>query len=150
MPRRVFDGNEPKLIEPEGFRGEFWLLASDCEIYGSTLVFEPLYKNLGLWSSEDDHAVWTMEVKKPGRYIVRLDCACPPEAAGNPFVLSIDDVTLSGEVKSTGNWDTYRQMHVGFVTLKPGRKQLTLRPAGKIKGHLMDLKSVRVTPVETD
>jgi putative membrane-bound dehydrogenase-like protein len=149
-PRRVFDGNEPKLIEPEGFRGEFWLLASNSEIYGSTLVFEPLYRNLGFWSSENDHAVWTMNVTKAGRYIVRLDCACPPESAGNAYVLSIDDVTLSGKVPSTGNWDTYRQISVGTVTLKPGRKQLALRPAGKINGNLMDLKSVRVTPVETD
>ena len=60
------------------------------------------------------------------------------------------DTVLAGKVPSTGNWDTYRQINVGVVTLKPGRKQLTLRSAGKINGNLMDLKSVRVTPVETD
>lgn len=138
------------MVEPEGFRGEFWLLAADCEIYGSTLVFEPLYRNLGFWSSENDHAVWTMNVAKEGKYIVRLDCACPPESAGNTYVLSIDDIALSGKVPGTGNWDTYRQINVGVVTLKPGRKQLTLRSAGKLNENLMDLKSVRVTPVETD
>ncbi|MBI2827001.1 MAG: c-type cytochrome [Planctomycetia bacterium] len=149
-PRRVFAGNEPKIVEPEGFRGEFWLLASDCEIYGSTLTFEPLYRNLGMWGSENDHAVWTFEVTQPGKYIVRLDCACAPEVAGNGYQLLVGDATLAGKAPSTGNWDTYRQVTVGVVALKAGRQQVVLRPAGKLTGYLMDLKSVRITPVATD
>jgi putative membrane-bound dehydrogenase-like protein len=149
-PRRVFDGNEPKLVDPEGFRGEFWLLASDCEIYGDTLAYEPVYRNLGMWGSASDHAVWNFEVTKAGKYIVRLDYACDASVAGNPYELTVGDVTLSGKVPSTGNWDTYRQLTLGRVTLKPGRHQAVLRPAGKLSGFLMDLKSVRITPIETD
>ena len=149
-PRRMFDGNEPKLVEPEAFRGEFWLLASDCEIYGDTLAYEPVYRNLGMWGSASDHAVWNFDVAKAGKYIVRLDYACDASVAGNPYQLAIGDITLSGKVASTGNWDTYRQMTLGRVTLKPGRYQAVLRPGGKIAGYLMDVKSVRITPVETD
>jgi len=149
-PRRVFAGNEPKVVEPEGFRGEFWLLASDCEIYGSTLAYEPTYRNLGMWGSESDQAVWTFNVTQQTKYIVRIDYACAAEVAGNSYQLTVGDVTLGGKVASTGNWDTYRQATVGVITLKPGKQQVILRPIGKLNGYLMDLKSVRITPVATD
>ncbi len=149
-PRRVFEGNEPKLVEPEGFRGEFWLLASDCEIYGNTLVFEPVYRNLGMWGSASDHAVWNFEVTKAGKYIVRIDYACDDSVAGNSYQLTVADTVFSGKVPGTGNWDSYKQLTVGRATLKPGRYQAVLKPAGTIAGSLMDLKSVRITPVETD
>jgi len=149
-PRREFAGNEPKLVEPENFRGEFWLLASDCEIYGSTLAYEPTYRNLGTWGSENDHAVWTFNVTQETKYIVRLDYACAADVAGNSYQLQVGDVTLGGKVTSTGNWDSYRQATVGVIKLKPGKQQVVLRPTGKLNGYLMDLKSVRITPVATD
>ncbi|HVU86580.1 MAG TPA: PVC-type heme-binding CxxCH protein [Pirellulales bacterium] len=149
-PRRVFAGNEPKVVEPEGFRGEFWLLASDCEIYGDTLAYEPVYRNLGMWGSTTDHAVWTFDVKKAAKYVVRIDYACDEAVAGNPYQLTIGDTVFAGKVPSTGNWDTYRQLSLGRLSLKPGRYQVVLRPDGAIAGALMDLKSVRITPVGPD
>ncbi len=133
-PRRIFDGNEPKLVQPEDFRGEFWLLASDCEIYGDTLAYEPVYRNLGMWGSQSDHALWNFEVVKEAKYVVRLDYACDPGVAGNAYQVAIGETTLGGNIPSTGNWDTYRQVTVGRVTLKPGRYQLVVRPAGKLTG----------------
>ena len=109
-PRRVFVGNEPKVVEPEGFRGEFWLLADDCEIYGDTLAYEPIYRNLGMWGSPTDHAVWTFEVTKAAKYVVRIDYACEESVAGNPYQLTVGDTVFAGKVPSTGNWDTYRQL----------------------------------------
>jgi putative membrane-bound dehydrogenase-like protein len=146
-PRRVFDGNEPKLVEPEDFRGEFWLLASDCEIYGDTLAYEPVYRNLGMWGSASDHAVWNFEVVKKGKYVVRIDYACDDSVAGNSYELVVGDTVFGGKVPGTGNWDSYRQLTLGRATLKPGRYQAVLRPTGKIDGSLMDLKSVRITPI---
>lgn len=149
-PRRVFVGNEPKVVEPEGFRGEFWLLADDCEIYGDTLAYEPVYRNLGMWGSTTDHAVWTFDVKKAGKYVVRIDYACEESVAGNPYQLIVGDTVFAGKVPSTGNWDTYRQLSLGRLSLKPGRYQAVLRPDGALTGYLMDLKSVRITPVGPD
>jgi hypothetical protein len=143
----VFDGNEPKLVEPEDFRGEFWLLASDCEIYGETLAYEPVYRNLGMWGSTSDHAVWNFEVVKKGKYVVRIDYACDDSVAGNSYELVVGDTVFGGKVPGTGNWDSYRQLSLGRLTLKPGRYQVVLRPTGKIDGYLMDLKSVRITPI---
>ena len=149
-PRKTFAGNEPHVVKPEALRGEFWLLASDCEIYGDTLAYEPVYRNLGMWGSANDHAVWSFQVERAGKYIVRIDYACDDEVAGNAYQLAVGETVFSGKVPGTGNWDRYRQLTLGRATLKPGRYQAVLRPAGKIEGYLMDLKSVRVTPVATD
>jgi putative membrane-bound dehydrogenase-like protein len=147
-PRKTFDGNEPKVVQPERLRGEFWLLAADCEIYGKTLIFEPQYRNLGYWQSDDDHAVWSCEVTRPGKYAVSLDYACEEGAAGQVVVVDIAGQRLAAKVPSTGNWDTYRQLQLGKVELSVGVQQLVVRPEARLHGPLIDLKSVRLRPVK--
>jgi hypothetical protein len=120
------------------------LLASNCEIYGGTLVLEPQYSNLGDWTSEDDRAVWSVDVPRAGKYAVWLEWACPDNAAGNSYVLQAGLERLTGSVGSTGSWDRYRQAKVGEISLQTGRQQVVLRGAGKITRALMDLKSIRL------
>jgi hypothetical protein len=145
-PRRGFEGNQPELVRPEALRGEFWLLASQAEIYGSTLVFEPQYGNLGYWQSADDHAVWSFEVERPGRYTVSIDYACADETAGHLFVVETAGQRLGGKASGTGNWDTYRQVQLGHVELEAGRRQITVRAEPGLAGFLFDLKAVRLQP----
>jgi putative heme-binding domain-containing protein len=145
-PRKSFAGNNPELVKPELLRHELYLLATTCEIYGSTLIFEDQYKNLGYWSSESDHAVWNFEIDRAGKYSVSLDYACDDTVAGNAFILEIGDVQLTGTVRGTGTWDTYKPLAVGTVTLPIGRHRLVFRPAGPITGALIDLRGVRITP----
>jgi putative membrane-bound dehydrogenase-like protein len=146
LPRRKeFAGNEPKPVTPAA-DGTLILVAAACEIYGSTLIFEPQYKNLGYWSSLDDHAVWTVEIPKTGKYAVEFDWACDASVAGNPWRLETPGGNLAGEVESTGNWDTYRQKKIGEVTLTSGRQRLVLRPVEKPQGAMIDLRSVRLVP----
>ena len=68
-PRKQFDGNEPQLA-PVRDDGSIRLLAMHAEIYGPSLVYESKHQNLGYWSSENDHAVWTVESKQGGEYSV--------------------------------------------------------------------------------
>ncbi|HWB09938.1 MAG TPA: PVC-type heme-binding CxxCH protein [Pirellulales bacterium] len=147
-PRKVFDGNEPKLVRPEGLRGELWLLAKDCEIYGKTLVFEVQYGNLGYWQSDDDHAAWSFEIVRPGRYDLSLDYACDDGAAGQAVAVDIAGQRLTSKVPGTGNWDSYRQLQLGQVELAAGVQPLVVRPDGRLAGPLIDLKSVRLRPVK--
>ncbi|HEV3004983.1 MAG TPA: c-type cytochrome, partial [Pirellulales bacterium] len=147
-PRKTFEGNEPKVVQPEALRGEFWLLAQDCEIYGKTLIFEPQYHNLGYWQSDDDHAVWSCDVTRPGKYAVSLDYACDNSAAGQTVAVEVADQRLTAKVAGSGNWDTYRQLQLGQVELPSGVQQLVVRPDGRLHGPLIDLKSVRLRPVK--
>src|SRR6185437_9592308 len=144
--RKQFDGNAPAVVRPEALRGELWLLAADAEIYGQTLVFEPNYRNLGYWSSLDDHAVWTIEIERPGKYAVSLDHACEDGTAGQTIAVEAAGARVTGQVTGTGNWDTYRQKSLGRLELPAGKHELVVRPEGPLNGPLIDLKAVRLVP----
>jgi putative membrane-bound dehydrogenase-like protein len=143
--RKVFEGNRPEVVHPEE-DGSLRLLAGNCAIYGKTLALEKQYGNLGLWSSPDDRAVWTVRVPKAGKYAVWLDWACADNSAGNTFVLEAGAERLTGKVPGTGTWDTYRYERVGHLTLAAGEQQITFRAAGPIRGALIDLKAVKLIP----
>ena len=63
---KVFEGNKPEMVRaaPDG---SLTLRSANCEIYGSSLVLEKQYGNLGYWSSADDQAVWTVDAPLAGR-----------------------------------------------------------------------------------
>jgi hypothetical protein len=145
-PRKVLEGNEPGVVQPDGLRGEFWLLANACEIYGQSLILEPRHGNLGQWTHDTDHAVWTLEVIQPGRYDVSLDYASDATSAGQQFAVEIAGERLLGTVSSTGSRDAYRRVRVGEVTLAAGRHRLGVRAAEPLRGPLMDLRTVNLRP----
>ncbi len=145
--RKVFAGNQPALVKA-GPDGSLRLLASNCEIYGPSLILEKQYGNLGYWMSPDDHAVWSVDVPRAGKYAVWLDWACADNSAGNRFEMIAGTEILTGKVAGTGDWDTYRQAQVGEITLRAGRQEIVFRSTGPIKRSLIDLKSIRLTPTK--
>jgi hypothetical protein len=144
---KTFAGNQPRRVAPAA-GGSLRLVPADCEIYGPTLVLEKQYGNLGHWESEDDMAVWEVEVPRSGKYAVWLEWACPDTVAGNGFVLECGTERLTGKVAGTGTWDTYRKAKVGVLTLEAGARRLVMHSAGPIRrqGALLDLKSVTLVP----
>jgi putative heme-binding domain-containing protein len=143
---KSIQGNQPVLVTAERLRGEFSLLASNCEIHGGSLTLEPVNNNLGYWAGEDDCAIWTVEITRPGRYHVLFDWACDDATAGNQWLLEIGDQRLTGTVSGTGDWSTYRREKVGEITLQPGRYRVGLRSYGRLEGFLFDLRSVTLRP----
>jgi hypothetical protein len=146
--RKTFEKNHPELIAADN-NGELHLHATNCEIYGATLVLETQYNNLGFWSSPDDQAVWSIQVPAAGKYSATLYYACDTTSAGNAFILQCGAAELTGAVTSTGSWGTYRHLSAGVLDLPAGRHQLILRPAAAPKGALIDLKEIELTPVPT-
>jgi hypothetical protein len=146
--RKTFEGNKPELVTPLG-DGTIRLYPTSCEIYGVNIVMEKQYGNLGFWTSEEDHAVWTVELPKAGSYTVRLTWACADDSAGNGYVVQIAEPggvpkTLTGTVQGTGTWDDYKTAKLGEINLPAGKHTVTFRSAGKIKGALIDLKELRL------
>ena len=80
---------------------------------------EQLFKNLGKWESENDRAVWNVELPKAGRYTVWLNYACPDEDAGNTWLLEAGDKTLTGKVTATGSKDRYEEIASARSTCPP-------------------------------
>lgn len=147
VPPKEFAGNKPGVVAPAD-DGELRLPAAAAAIYGSSIVFEEKYKNLGYWSSADDHAVWKLRLTQPARYRVALDYACHNDAAGNSLVLEINGKRLTCKVAGTGTWDEYRAQKIGDIDLPAGEHELVIRAAGEIRQALIDLREVRLTPAK--
>ncbi len=147
--RKTFEGNKPELVRPDK-ENTLLLVAANGEIYGTTLILEKQHGNLGYWTSEDDHAVWTIDVAKPGKYAVWLDWACEESMAGKKFLLQAGPNQLTAKVAGTGNWDTYKQAKVGEIVLPVGQQRLTFRSAGRIFNALIDLKSIKLVPIKNE
>jgi hypothetical protein len=105
---------------------------------------EKKHANLGWWSSTDDHAVWTVEVTRPGRYAIWLEWSCDDKSAGNSFVLQAGVNGFTGRVEGTGTWDTYHNEKIGTIVLTEGQQRVTMRAEGKINGALIDLKAIKL------
>ncbi|MCB9940075.1 MAG: c-type cytochrome [Planctomycetaceae bacterium] len=144
-PPKHFPGNEPQ-IAPARDDGSVRCLAIHARIYGPSLIFEEKYRNLGYWGSIEDHAVWSLDVPKAGKYRVTIEYACPDAASGNRWRMAVGQETLSGAVEGTGSWDNYRSVNVGEIDLPAGSSELVFRSDGNIQSHLMDLRSIRLVP----
>jgi serine/threonine-protein kinase len=149
---KAFPGNKPEAVKQAADTGVIRLLPASAEIYGSSLVLEAKYGNLGWWSSADDRAVWALESPRPGAYDVVLEWACADGNAGNRFVLAAGadaKARLQGKVAGTGpGWDDYRKAKVGRIELPAGMTRIEFRPEGRINGSLIDLKSIELVPAK--
>jgi putative membrane-bound dehydrogenase-like protein len=144
---KAFAGNKPETIRAAD-DGSLTLPGTAAEIYGTTLVFEPQYRNLGWWGSADDRAVWTMAVPAAGRYEVWIDWACPKEEAGKLFTVEAGGESLGGRVGVTAGWEEYKQAKVGELALEPGETRLSVQATPPFQGMLMDLRTVTLVPVK--
>jgi putative membrane-bound dehydrogenase-like protein len=146
---KLFAGNKPEVVRPF-VDGSIRLVATQARIYGPTVVLEEKYRNLGWWSSIEDHAVWSFDVPADagGEYRVTLDYACDDLAAGNTVIIEVAGQSLSLKVEGTGSWDNYRGKEIGVVKLPAGPGELLVRSDGPIKAALLDLRSVRLVPIK--
>jgi hypothetical protein len=144
-PRKTFDANRPQLVKPTT-DGTLQLYATNCEIYGPTLIMERLYKNLAKWQSENDRAVWKVEVPKAGKYTMLLNYAGLDNTSGNAWLLEAGDKSLTAKVEPTGSLDRYQEIRVGEIELAPGTQQIVFRSAGPITGNLLQLGGILLKP----
>jgi hypothetical protein len=143
--RKQFPGNEPRTVVP-GKDGRVHLLPASAAIFGSSLVLEKQYGNLGFWSKPDDEVRWTVELPKETTFSVWLDFACAADSAGNVLTINAGSAKLTYKVQSTGTWDAYQLQSIGALRLPAGRSEIVLRADGPIRGALLDLKAVELRP----
>lgn len=142
---KSFEGNHPKHVL-QNTDGSVTLDAKSAQIYGTTLVFEEQFGNLGFWGSSDDWVVWKFSTKVPVTFDVVLDYACHHFTENNRFVLAVDEQEIDGKIAGTGTWNDYRQMVVGQLRLEPGDHRLVFRSTDELQGFLVDLRSVVLRP----
>jgi hypothetical protein len=105
-------------------------------------------KNIGFWSGVKDTAQWTVRFDKPGTFDVTLDYALDLRRGTNEFILEIGDQKLSGPLSSTKNWKNYTNLKAGTIAVAAaGTFTVTIRPARKPSGGLMNLRTMTLTPI---
>lgn len=142
---KQFEGNSPAVVKPD--RGRLNMLATQAEIYGDQIVFEPKFKNIGYWHGANDHVVWSVDTPDEGEFDVWLDYSCDATSSGNSLVVEGFRPVLRRELASTGGWDRYRLLKLGTIQTSSGAQRITLRPAGAIvRGALADVRGLYLVP----
>jgi putative membrane-bound dehydrogenase-like protein len=135
-----------KVIQPEKFRGEIWLLAPDATLSGESLKLESTFNNLGGWTHPGALASWRFQVTEEMDYMMVMDYACAANPSGNRYTIKVSGSDFSGEVEPTGDLSRYDLKKLGWLHLTPGEYQLTVKAEGPLEGPLMNLKGVGIQP----
>ena len=103
----------------------------------------------------DDTVGWVIDVERAGRYRVVLDYSCHDASAGNRIVAELSAELggstgdrLEGTVAGTGGWADYRDWALGEIELPAGRLRLELHGSAPQNGALLDLRTVRLEPID--
>lgn len=116
--------------------------------------------HIGFWSSDRDSAWFPFMISQPrriidgreaaeaGRFKVTLEVAVGPEGGGEAELL-IADQRLKIKVQPTGSWQQYLKLEAGRISLsQPGLLSLHVRPASMRGRGLMNLRVIRLEPVD--
>jgi putative membrane-bound dehydrogenase-like protein len=145
VKRREFPGNTPTTLKP-GKDGRLHLLPSNGAIFGSTILLEKRYGNLGYWYKPEDHVIWTVDLPKETTFSVWLDYACAHSDAGNLLAIHCAGTALTHKIAGTGSWDAYQLQGIGALRVPAGKQEIVIRPEGPLRGALLDLKGVELRP----
>ena len=128
--------------------GTYNLTAGDALLKGEHLALsltEEPYINT--WMGHNS-AAWAINVKKPGKYTVMLTYACTDQSTGSLVKLNVDKAAVTGTVKTTGSWDTFKDWNLGAITLPAGMQKLVIDAESKPGLGVMNLRSVVLVPVK--
>jgi hypothetical protein len=136
------------VIQPSA-DGSINLKAVDALIRGSAARVEGSgdAANIGFWTDLKDCLSWDFEVKKAGKFTVKVTLACDKGADGSTYGVSLGGQELNGTVKETGAWNQYVTEELGALTVdKPGKYTLFVRPKTMPHGAVMNLRAVEMKP----
>ena len=134
---------EPELIRP-GADGELVLPARLAVCFGEQLAYRPALDILAPWRREHDIATWRVEVPAAADYEVFITLAADAASTGDQFLVESEVGRVRGSVPATGGYDRFQEIHVGTLPLRAGVNRLIVRPGGKLRAELADVKGLRL------
>lgn len=146
--RKTFAGNEPRTVEPEGLRGEFWLLPPEAEIYGPTLIFRTEQKDFVDWRSDADSVAWTIDVKRAGTYRLSVEYGRAATTGGAVATVEMEGEPRTVELVGTGGDEHFVERTVADVRLEPGQRRVALRATSPGDGEFWRPQAVRLRPLD--
>lgn len=126
--------------------GELLLTARIATCYGERLAYRPALDIIAPWKKENDVAMWRVAVPGAQSYQVFVTLAADNASAGDDFFVESDMGRVRGTVTATGGYDQFREIAVGELKLTAGATRIVMRPAGKLRAELADVKGLRLVP----
>ncbi|MBI4623058.1 MAG: c-type cytochrome [Verrucomicrobia bacterium] len=127
--------------------GEILLPAGKAIVYAQRLGYRPALDVLAPWTVAEDLAEWRVELPMEGAFDVWVNLAADDDSAGDFFAIETEGSRTRGEVRSTGDYDHFREQAAGRLTLRAGVNRILMRPDGPLKRELADVRGLRLTPV---
>lgn len=143
-------GTEANPVVQAKADGTLELTADDAEIVGDGAILEVgAPSNIGNWTRVEDGLRWTVRGAKAGEYDVTAVVSIPNEEAGSTFDVEIQGRKVTGKVPGTGSWTTYQTISLGRLKIGQGGEiSVLLKPTSFVKGHVMNLRNVTLTPIK--
>ena len=131
--------------------GAFSLPASNAITHSVLMRYEPAaIKNcMGYWMNPADWAEWIFDVKKPGTFEIEVWQGCGKGSGGSDVFVEAGGKQFPFVVEDTGHFQNFVPRRVGQVTFdKPGEQSLQIHVKRQQKGAIMDIREVKLLPVE--
>lgn len=128
------------------------LASRDATTHSVLMRYEPATnKNcLGYWVNPADWADWNFTVSQPGTFDVQVWQGCGTGNGGSDVTVEIGATRLPFVVEETGHFQNFIPRQVGRVTLAAGGQHtLAIKPQRKQGGAVMDIRQIRLIPVQT-
>jgi hypothetical protein len=130
--------------------GTVTLPASTAELHGVMVRYEPLpHKNtIGYWVRPEDWISWDFRVVTPVEFEIEILQGCATGSGGSQVEFSMAGQSVTAAVEETGGFQKFVARKIGKVTIaKPGDYTLAVKPRTKPGPAVMDLRQVRLLPV---
>jgi hypothetical protein len=128
--------------------GSIVLAASGARIHGYRLHLEskPI-PTLVYWVDADEYPEWPQAAAKKGTYVVEITYSCPARAGGDFAVVAAANRVV-GKTKRTADWQTFDAQNLGNLVVLNDDTTIALRCTGRLDHALMNVRSIRLTPVQ--
>jgi hypothetical protein len=140
----------PKPPLAQSADGQVVLTSSDAQIIGERLNNSTMedITALRFWVQTSDYASWKFIVHQPATFNVKARYAVSPNHAGSTFAIRVDGQKLTHTLESTEDWEKYRDLDMGRVTIdKSGSSTVRAELVKLAAGAGLNLQSVTLTPV---
>lgn len=129
--------------------GVFSLKAVDADLQGGNAQYESDKRAIGYWTSKDDRASWLIEVPAAGDYRVVVEQASDPSNGSEAeYSILANRSWIAGKVVPTKDWSDFKAVELGKIHLPGARFKLEIVPQKLGKVALMNLRAIRLIPVQ--
>ena len=138
------------LLPTQNADGSMTFNAIDAECTGAA-HFEDARKAIGFWTETTDTVTWNFNATKPGDYHLTAEVACQDDSAGSLVFVTYENQEMQLLIKGTGGWDKFVTVNFGNISVsKTGNTKISVRARMKPGYAVMNLRSIKLTPVSAD